>query len=227
MAVLRGLSEQVSQEVVELDADGTSVGRADNQQLVLHDGSVSGKHARIWCETKWLVQDLGSTNGTLLNGAMLDAHEVFELADGDRVSFGRVTMEFQAAGASGALAEARAALDAAEAALNAMRDEIALLRDHAAKQDEAIRSRDEALAEWERRMESVNSSWVSKEDFQKELAREKEKLDLAAQGRIDAAVRRYNEMEARYVQSQAKLETAEKSLREKEDELRLLALKRA
>ncbi len=227
MAVLRGLSAQVSEQVVELDPGGTSVGRDDGQRLVLHDGSVSLKHARLWCETKWLVEDLGSTNKTLLNGAELDAHEVFELQDGDRLSFGNVVLQLDAVESTGALGEARTLLEQASEAIDRMSEELALLREHTGKQDEAIRSRDQALEEWDRRMHDVNASWMSREEFDREVARMKQELEAAAQARVDASVRRYNEMEARYVQVQARLETAERSVRDKDEQLRNLALRRA
>ena len=57
------------------------------RDCVLADPTVSRRHARLRRQgDRWLLADLGSTNGTRLNGWRL-AEEV-ELRAGDRVSFG-------------------------------------------------------------------------------------------------------------------------------------------
>ena len=60
--------------------------------MQLFDGSVSGHHARIrfdgWKRAAWL-EDLGSTNGTLVNGAPVKAE--VQLAEGNVVSLGDET----------------------------------------------------------------------------------------------------------------------------------------
>ena len=66
-----------------------SVGRDDECDLVLRDPSVSGRHARLhFADGLWWLTDLGSTNGTWLNGARL-ADPVSIMA-GDIVQFGRI-----------------------------------------------------------------------------------------------------------------------------------------
>ena len=52
-------------------ADGpVTLGRADDSTLVLTDDYASSRHARLVpSEGSWLVEDLGSTNGTYLNNA--------------------------------------------------------------------------------------------------------------------------------------------------------------
>lgn len=48
------------------------VGRLDEDQVVLDDQSVSRKHAEVaFTNGSWTVQDLGSKNGTYVNGALL------------------------------------------------------------------------------------------------------------------------------------------------------------
>jgi len=45
-----------------------TIGRADDSTIVLTDDFVSTRHARLVpAEGKWLLEDLGSTNGTYLD----------------------------------------------------------------------------------------------------------------------------------------------------------------
>lgn len=64
------------------------VGRDDDCDAVISDASVSGRHARIEFDGEaWMVADLGSTNGTWLNGDRLAASMRIEASD--VVQFGR------------------------------------------------------------------------------------------------------------------------------------------
>jgi len=64
------------------------VGRDDDCDAVVQDASVSGRHARIEYDgVAWAVTDLGSTNGTWLNGDRLAAPTRIEASD--VVQFGR------------------------------------------------------------------------------------------------------------------------------------------
>lgn len=74
---------------------GTTIGRHPGNDISLDDPSVSGEHAQIAFERNhWVVRDLGSTNGTLVNGTRIDAP--ITLRSGDDVRFGRVSGRFQA-----------------------------------------------------------------------------------------------------------------------------------
>jgi FHA domain len=72
-----------------------TIGRAPGCGLVLHgDNFVSAHHARVFHQDhQYWVEDLGSTNGTLLNGRRLDA--VAPLRKGDRLQVGRTLLELQ------------------------------------------------------------------------------------------------------------------------------------
>ncbi len=71
---------------------GTAViGRAPNVELRVEDDGISRKHARIRAETgrAW-VEDMGSRNGTFVNGTKITT--TTELLDGDKIQVGRGTI---------------------------------------------------------------------------------------------------------------------------------------
>src|SRR5262245_39751496 len=61
-----------------VDRDVVVVGKMSDCDLVLTDSTVSRRHLRIarQGEDKWLVADLGSTNGTFVGGARVHEAEV-------------------------------------------------------------------------------------------------------------------------------------------------------
>jgi hypothetical protein len=75
--------------------DGTAqVGRSEESDVFLVDPSVSRAHAMV--ETAGgapLVRDLGSTNGTFVNGERVQSRR---LQDGDELRFGNTQMRFEA-----------------------------------------------------------------------------------------------------------------------------------
>ena len=76
----------------------TVVGRDDDCDVVIPDPSISGRHARIAHDgAEWLLTDLGSTNGTWLNGARLAAPAPIEAFD--VVQFGRFDVRVMVADA--------------------------------------------------------------------------------------------------------------------------------
>ena len=65
-----------------------AIGSADDNDLVITDLRVSGYHARLfWRSGRLFVRDLGSTNGTAVNGARVVESEV---PDGAQLTFGPV-----------------------------------------------------------------------------------------------------------------------------------------
>ncbi|MBV9407390.1 MAG: DUF3662 domain-containing protein [Candidatus Eremiobacteraeota bacterium] len=51
-------------------ADGLTLGRADDNDVVLRDARASRHHAKIVADgTGWSVEDIGSSNGTFVDGA--------------------------------------------------------------------------------------------------------------------------------------------------------------
>ena len=75
---------------LELGHEAVMVGRADDNDLVLSDPEVSRHHARLAPDGgEWRVVDLGSTNGTWVNGTRVREATV---AAGDRIAFAGVRM---------------------------------------------------------------------------------------------------------------------------------------
>ena len=71
------------------------VGRAPDSALRLDDGSVSWRHASLrWTGRGWELQDLGSLNGTFLNGQRVEVGARVLLRVGSRLRFGEETCEW-------------------------------------------------------------------------------------------------------------------------------------
>ena len=98
--------EQAGRELA-LGQGELRIGRGPENELVLPDAGVSRRHARIYGQgAKLLVEDVGSANGTELNGALLQGPHALE--DGDCISLGPVELVFAHAAADNADATAPA-----------------------------------------------------------------------------------------------------------------------
>jgi hypothetical protein len=76
-----------------LDAE-TTIGRASGCRIPIDDTHVSKVHARIFVhEGRWFVEDLGSTNGTLVNGVPADGAAPVE--PGSHIRVGETVLEFR------------------------------------------------------------------------------------------------------------------------------------
>lgn len=80
-----------------LDDDVTSAGRNPDSTVFLDDVTVSRKHAVFErrADGSWFVRDVGSLNGTYVNGEQVDETK---LASGDEVQVGKFKLTFFAAG---------------------------------------------------------------------------------------------------------------------------------
>ncbi|MBB6053765.1 FHA domain-containing protein [Armatimonas rosea] len=80
-----------------LKAAVTTVGRKVGNDIVIStDSFVSGSHAKLVFENgKYSVIDIGSTNGTRLNGRKLSANVPEALASGDTIQFGQTAFTFK------------------------------------------------------------------------------------------------------------------------------------
>jgi pSer/pThr/pTyr-binding forkhead associated (FHA) protein len=72
------------------------MGRSPDNDIILRDPATSGHHARVERrgDTFWIV-DLGSTNGTLVNGEPIQEKQ---LNHGDRVTIGQNAVQFSVIG---------------------------------------------------------------------------------------------------------------------------------
>jgi two-component system cell cycle response regulator len=74
-----------------LDQDSIVIGRAGGCDFVLDDTALSRRHCRIYRNTEGLVvEDLGSSNGTFLDGKMVSTPQ--RIDDGARIHLGRQTV---------------------------------------------------------------------------------------------------------------------------------------
>lgn len=81
-------------ERVPLGEHVLTIGRLPESNIVLADPNVSRSHAEIRPRgAGYVVVDLGSTNGSRVNGVRITEHE---LVDGDEISFGNTRMRFEA-----------------------------------------------------------------------------------------------------------------------------------
>lgn len=80
---------------IPLDAVN-SLGRDVNNSIVLDDTFVSAEHALLTFRGRaWYVEDIGSTNGTWLNGQRVSA--MLPLGYGDEIQIGQVRLRLERA----------------------------------------------------------------------------------------------------------------------------------
>jgi len=73
--------------------DMVTIGRKSDNILVLNDPYASSYHARIYIKNgECILEDLGSTNGTVLNGEVVEGKEY--LTSGDEITIGSISFKF-------------------------------------------------------------------------------------------------------------------------------------
>ena len=66
--------------------NGATLGRADSAEIRIDDPFASSAHARVFSRGEFMyVEDMGSTNGTYLNGRQLKTAERLKMADVIRI----------------------------------------------------------------------------------------------------------------------------------------------
>lgn len=77
---------------LEITAERMSLGRADDNQLIISDDSVSSHHGEVSFDgSTWIFTDLGSTNGTKISGERVEA---LQLDHGGSFTLGDVECVF-------------------------------------------------------------------------------------------------------------------------------------
>ncbi|HEY8119810.1 MAG TPA: FHA domain-containing protein [Myxococcota bacterium] len=86
--VMRGFYEGLE---LAIDRDWFVIGRGRGADAILAEATISRAHAAIGFDAAdgFFVQDLGSTNGTLLNG---ERHKRKALQDGDQIQIGKLVL---------------------------------------------------------------------------------------------------------------------------------------
>jgi len=80
-------------ETFHPQGDRTTIGRSPDCEIFLDDVTVSRKHAVLVArDGAFLIEDLGSLNGTFLNRRRIEAEA--ELADGDELQIGKYRLTF-------------------------------------------------------------------------------------------------------------------------------------
>lgn len=92
MAKIQYTTPEGTNGEVELTAERMTLGRADDNHLIIAHDSVSSHHGEVGIEgDAWVLTDLGSTNGTKINGERV---ERLELGHGGTFTLGDVECVF-------------------------------------------------------------------------------------------------------------------------------------
>ena len=79
---------------VEIGDEPVTIGRQAECDVVLEDTNVSRRHAEVRRDgEEYLLIDLGSTNGSKVNGARVKRHA---LSEGDDITLGKTVLRFEA-----------------------------------------------------------------------------------------------------------------------------------
>jgi pSer/pThr/pTyr-binding forkhead associated (FHA) protein len=85
---------QLAGTVVPLETSQITIGRAPDSTIVIDDDYASSRHARIYpAEGTWVVEDLGSTNGTWIDRTRITTPTVLPV--GAPLRIGRSTLQLQ------------------------------------------------------------------------------------------------------------------------------------
>jgi pSer/pThr/pTyr-binding forkhead associated (FHA) protein len=82
----------ITGEVFKITKSITSIGRGTEADIQIDDTSVSRLHCEILLGTEVLIRDLGSTNGTSVDGVRANESVV---RDGSIIKIGNITLTYQ------------------------------------------------------------------------------------------------------------------------------------
>ncbi|WP_288819281.1 FHA domain-containing protein [uncultured Micrococcus sp.] len=79
---------------IGLGGEPLLMGRAQDADLVLEDDYASGRHARLFPQgTRWFLEDLGSTNGTFVDGTQVT--RALPVGPDNTIRIGKTVMEIE------------------------------------------------------------------------------------------------------------------------------------
>ncbi len=101
---------------LELTDDLVSIGRIVDNMIQIEDASVSSHHAQLISGENgdYILEDLGSTNGTRLNGKPIKEGESHKLQNADKIRFGSIEAFYGSENASEAREEMPEAAEAVQ-----------------------------------------------------------------------------------------------------------------
>lgn len=77
-----------------INGKGVIIGRGKDCDIPINNMFLSLEHFQVWFdEGEWYIGDMGSKNGTYLNGSKLKKVKTIE--DGDEISFGEIKFIFE------------------------------------------------------------------------------------------------------------------------------------
>jgi pSer/pThr/pTyr-binding forkhead associated (FHA) protein len=90
----------------ELTDEIITLGRVEDNAIQIDDASVSSHHAELSQRgEEYILKDIGSTNGTRINGETADPDLEVVLKPGDRIMFGHVSVRYVTDADAGAASE--------------------------------------------------------------------------------------------------------------------------
>ena len=94
MAKLHILKGPMADQIFEFKEKSIFIGRSFRNDIQLNDRMVSRKHLNIFRTAKaFYIEDLGSTNGTLLNGETITPGESYKVTEKDTIGIGDSTFQ--------------------------------------------------------------------------------------------------------------------------------------
>jgi pSer/pThr/pTyr-binding forkhead associated (FHA) protein len=94
MPKLRVIEGSYQGQSFDLTGNTVFIGRSSRNDIQIKDTAISRKQIKIFLVGgKYFVEDLKSTNGTLINGGLITPGEGFEVGEGDIISMGNTVMQ--------------------------------------------------------------------------------------------------------------------------------------
>ena len=92
------IEDNTAKRSVEITGTAT-IGRAIESDIVVDETTVSRRHALLSAQPEGglVLIDLGSTNGSFVNGVQVPPDELVWLADGDVITLGRAMLRYNVA----------------------------------------------------------------------------------------------------------------------------------